>query len=65
MPLLADPMYWSGYIEKVGTGTEDIINETYDALQKDIIEQIHKLEIQLQKLNETSLENEDVKEKLK
>ncbi|MEE1090718.1 MAG: ATP-binding protein [Paludibacteraceae bacterium] len=26
-PLLADPMYWNGYIEKVGTGTEDIINK--------------------------------------
>lgn len=26
-PLLADPMYWSGYIEKVGTGTEDIIKK--------------------------------------
>ena len=23
----ADPMYWNGYIEKVGTGTEDIINK--------------------------------------
>lgn len=46
------------------SGNEDIINETYDALQKDLIDQIHKLEIQLQKLNETSLENEDVKEKL-
>lgn len=46
------------------SGNEEIINETYDALQKDIFEQIHKLEIQLQKLNETSLENEDVKEKL-
>lgn len=45
-------------------GNEEIINETYDALQKDLIDQIHKLEIQLQKLNETSLENEDVKEKL-
>ena len=45
-------------------GNEDIINETYDALQKDLIDQIHKLETQLQKLNETSLENEDVKEKL-
>lgn len=45
-------------------GNEEIINETYDALQKDIIEQIHRLEVQLQKLNETSLENEDVKEKL-
>ena len=26
-PLLADPMYWNGYIEKIGTGTEDIINQ--------------------------------------
>ena len=26
-PLLAAPMYWNGYIEKVGTGTEDIINK--------------------------------------
>ena len=26
-PLLADPMYWNGYIEKVDTGTEDIINK--------------------------------------
>lgn len=26
-PLLADSMYWNGYIEKVGTGTEDIINK--------------------------------------
>ena len=25
-PLLADPMFWMGYIEKVGTGTEDIVN---------------------------------------
>ena len=23
----AGPMYWNGYIEKVGTGTEDIINK--------------------------------------
>lgn len=45
-------------------GNEDIVNETYDALQKDIIEQIQKLEIQLQKLNETSLETKDVKDKL-
>ena len=26
-PLLADPMYWNGYIEKVGTGTEDILKK--------------------------------------
>jgi predicted HTH transcriptional regulator len=25
-PLLADPMFWIGYVEKVGTGTEDIVN---------------------------------------
>ena len=25
-PLLADPMFWIGYIDKVGTGTEDIVN---------------------------------------
>ncbi len=29
-PLLADPMYWNGYIEKVGTGTEDIIKKCRD-----------------------------------
>lgn len=29
-PLLADPMYWNGYIEKVGTGTEDIINKCWE-----------------------------------
>ncbi len=29
-PLIADPMYWKGYIEKVGTGTEDIIEKCCD-----------------------------------
>ena len=29
-PLIADPMYWNCYIEKVGTGTEDIINKCRD-----------------------------------
>ena len=49
--------------EVVGDNKMEII--AYEMrFQKDIIEQIHKLEIQLQKLNETSLENEDVKEKL-
>ena len=45
-------------------GNEDIVNETYDALQQDIISQIHGFEMKLQELNDTSLENEDVKEKL-
>lgn len=26
-PLIADPMYWCGYIEKLGTGTEDILKK--------------------------------------
>lgn len=43
---------------------EDIVNETYDALQQDILSQIHGLEMQLKELNDTSLENEDVKEKM-
>ena len=29
-PLIADPMYWKGYIEKVGTGTEAIIEKCRD-----------------------------------
>ena len=45
-------------------GNEDIVNETYDALQQDILSQIHGLELQLKELNDTSLENEDVNEKL-
>lgn len=45
-------------------GNEDIVNETYDVLQQDILSQIHELELQLKELNDTSLENEDVKEKL-
>ncbi len=26
-PLIADPKFWVGYVEKVGTGTEDIVNQ--------------------------------------
>jgi hypothetical protein len=47
------------------SGNEDLINESYDSLQNDILAQIHGLEIQLKELNETSLETPDVKEKLK
>lgn len=44
--------------------SEDIVNETYDALQQDILSQIHGLEMQLNELNNISLENADAKEKL-
>lgn len=29
-PLLAEPMYWNGYIEKIGSGTEEIVNKCID-----------------------------------
>lgn len=29
-PQIAEPMYWAGYIEKLGTGTEDIIRKCKD-----------------------------------
>lgn len=45
-------------------GNEDIVKETYDALQQDLLSQIHGFEMRLQELNKTSLENEDVKERL-
>jgi predicted HTH transcriptional regulator len=25
-PLIADSLFWTGYVDKVGTGTEDIVN---------------------------------------
>jgi len=43
----------------------DIINESYESLQNDIMAQVHSLEMQLTELNETKLETPDVKDKLK
>ncbi len=43
----------------------DLINETYDSLQSDLLANIHGLEMQLKELNETNLENPVVKDKLK
>ena len=36
-PLLADPMYWNGYIEKVGTGTEDILKKCKELGLKELV----------------------------
>ncbi|TCL58898.1 DNA invertase Pin-like site-specific DNA recombinase [Kineothrix alysoides] len=44
---------------------EDIINESYEALQSDILSRIHGLELKFRGLNETSLETPEVKKKLK
>ena len=44
---------------------EELINETYDSLQKDLLAQIHGLELQLTELDETAIETPDVKDKLK
>ena len=46
-------------------GNEDLINETYESLQSDLLSQIHCLEMQLKKLDETAIETPDVKDKLK
>lgn len=42
---------------------QDIINETYDALQKNILAHIHGFEMQIKELNEIELESPDVKDK--
>lgn len=39
-----------------------ILKETYDALQEDLLSQIHKLELQLQKLKDTNSEKDEKKE---
>ena len=49
----------------VAAGNEELINETYDSMQKDLLAQIHGLEMQLTELNETAIETPDVKDKLK
>lgn len=47
----------------IARGNEAIVNETYDALQQDIIAQIHGLEMRLHEFNRTCLENENEKER--
>ena len=42
-----------------------MIHETYDSMQKDLLAQIHGLEIQEKELNETTIETPDVKDKLR
>ena len=46
-------------------GNEDLINETYESLQSDLLSQIHGLEMQLKELDETAIETSDVKDILK
>jgi len=46
-------------------GNEDLVNEAYDSMQKDLFAQIHGLEMQLKELNETELETPGVKDRLK
>lgn len=49
----------------INPDNEELITETYEGLQNDILARIHGLELQLQELNDTKLENPVVKEKLK
>lgn len=43
---------------------QDLLNETYDSMQKDLLCKIQKLELQLKDLNTSILESTDVKVKL-
>lgn len=43
---------------------QDLLNETYDSMQKDLLCKIQKLEVQLKDLNTNILESTDVKVKL-
>ena len=49
----------------VAAGNEELINETYDSMQKDLFAQIHGLEMRVKELDETAIETPDVKYKLK
>ena len=49
----------------VAAGNEELIKETYDSMQQDLLAQIHGLEMQLTELDETAIETPDVKDKLK
>lgn len=49
----------------VAAGNEELINETYDPMQKDLFAQIHGLEMRVKELDETAIETPDVKDKLK
>ena len=49
----------------IAAGNEDLINETYASMQKDLFAQIHGLEMQIKELNGTAIETPDVKDKLK
>lgn len=49
----------------IASENENLIHETYDSMQKDLLAQIHGLEIQEKELNETTIETPDVKDKLR
>ncbi len=49
----------------VASENEALIHETYDSMQKDLLAQLHGLEMQEKELNETTIETPDVKDKLR
>lgn len=48
----------------IASENEELIHETYDSMQKDLLEQIHGLEMQEKELKETTIEIPDGKGKL-
>ena len=49
----------------ISAGNEDLIKETYDSLQDDLLSQIRGFEKKLKELDDTVLDTPDVKDKLK
>lgn len=48
-----------------GSRKEELVSDTYESIQKDLLAQIHGLELRLKELDATILETPDVKDKLR
>lgn len=49
----------------MAAGNEELVSDTYESIQKDLLAQIHGLELRLKELDATTLETPDVKDKLR
>ena len=49
----------------MAAGNEELVSDTYESIQKDLLVQIHGLELRLKELDATTLETPDVKDKLR
>ena len=49
----------------MAAGNEELVSDTYESIQKDLLAQIYGLELRLKELDATTLETPDVKDKLR